>query len=49
MAPQSHIFRDLAYVFIAALLGGLVARRMRQPLIIGYVGGGIIVGSFTPG
>ena len=49
MAPQPAIYRDLAYVFIAALLGGLVAKRMRQPLIIGYVVGGVIIGPFTPG
>lgn len=49
MAPQPSIYRDLAYVFVAALLGGLVAKRMRQPLIIGYVVGGVIIGPFTPG
>src|SRR5215469_185326 len=46
---DSIVYRDLAYVFGAALLGGLVARRLRQPLIIGYVIGGILVGPFTPG
>jgi K+:H+ antiporter len=47
---QSPIFyRDLAYVFVAALLGGLLARRLRQPLILGYIIGGIVVGPFTPG
>ena len=49
MAPQPGVYRDLAYVFVAALLGGLIAKRLRQPLIIGYVLGGIIVGPFTPG
>ncbi len=47
--PHSALYRDLAYVFVAALLGGLVARKLRQPLIIGYVLGGIIIGPFTPG
>jgi monovalent cation:H+ antiporter-2, CPA2 family len=46
---ESLFFRDLAYVFAAALLGGMVARKLRQPLIIGYVFGGILVGPFTPG
>ena len=47
---QSPIFyRDLAYIFVAALLGGLLARRLRQPLILGYIIGGIVVGPFTPG
>lgn len=49
MMSHSALYRDLAYVFVAALLGGLVARKLRQPLIIGYVLGGIIIGPFTPG
>lgn len=49
MTSDSALYRDLAYVFVAALFGGLVARKMRQPLIIGYVIGGIIIGPFTPG
>jgi len=31
------------------MAGGLVARMLRQPLILGYVAGGIAVGPFTPG
>ena len=31
------------------MVGGAVARVLRQPLIVGYVLGGIIVGPFTPG
>ena len=42
-------YRELAYVFGAALLGGAVAKLLRQPLIIGYVLGGILIGPFTPG
>jgi CPA2 family monovalent cation:H+ antiporter-2 len=42
-------FRDLAYVFAAAVAGGVVARLARQPLILGYVLGGILIGPFTPG
>jgi CPA2 family monovalent cation:H+ antiporter-2 len=49
MAAESVLYRDLAYVFVAAVLGGVLARRLRQPLIIGYVLGGIIIGPFTPG
>src|SRR5512141_234484 len=47
--PHPAFFRDFAYVFVAALAGGLVARRLRQPLILGYVLGGILIGPFTPG
>lgn len=46
---DSFIYRDLAYVFAAALLGGIVARTLHQPLILGYVFGGILIGPFTPG
>lgn len=49
MPVETGIYRDLAYIFGAALAGGLLARRLRQPLIIGYVLGGIVVGPFTPG
>ncbi len=49
MASDHALYRDLAYVFIAALLGGVIAKRLHQPLIIGYVLGGIFIGPFTPG
>lgn len=49
MAVETTFYRDLAYVFSAALLGGLVARKLRQPLILGYVAGGLIISPFTPG
>src|ERR1051326_4091669 len=49
MAAETVLYRDLAYVFVVAVLGGLVARRLGQPPIIGYVLGGIIIGPFTPG
>jgi CPA2 family monovalent cation:H+ antiporter-2 len=43
------LFRDLAYVFLAALVGGVLAWLVRQPLILGYVVGGILISPFTPG
>jgi K+:H+ antiporter len=46
---EPTFYRDLAYVFGGAVVGGAVARLLRQPLILGYVLGGIIVGPFTPG
>lgn len=49
MTADSALYRDLAYVFVAAMAGGLAARKLRQPLILGYVAGGIVVGPFTPG
>jgi monovalent cation:H+ antiporter-2, CPA2 family len=49
MDPSALPFRDLAYVFIAAIAGGFIAWRLRQPLIIGYVLGGIVISPLTPG
>jgi CPA2 family monovalent cation:H+ antiporter-2 len=49
MAAEALIFRDLAYVFVAAVLGGALAWAARQPLILGYVLGGILISPFTPG
>ena len=49
MLPDPVFFRDLAAVFIAAMVGGALAYVARQPLILGYVLGGIAIGPFTPG
>jgi monovalent cation:H+ antiporter-2, CPA2 family len=49
MTAEGTFYRDLAYVFGAAVAGGALARALRQPMILGYVLGGIVVGPFTPG
>jgi CPA2 family monovalent cation:H+ antiporter-2 len=49
MTAEATFYRDLAYVFGAAVVGGGLARALRQPMILGYVLGGILVGPFTPG
>jgi len=49
MAVETTFYRDLAYVFGAAVAGGTAAKLLRQPLILGYVVGGILIGPFTPG
>ncbi len=49
MAPNPPLFRDLAYIFAAAVLGGFVAFKLRLPLIVGFVAGGIVISPFTPG
>ena len=43
------IASDIAVIVVAALLGGLIAQRLKQPLIIGYVLAGIVVGPHTGG
>ncbi|HXX74117.1 MAG TPA: cation:proton antiporter [Nitrospiraceae bacterium] len=49
MTADPIFFRDLAYVLLAALLGGSAAWLLKQPLIVGYVLGGILISPFTPG
>jgi CPA2 family monovalent cation:H+ antiporter-2 len=49
MAMETTFFRDLAYIFGAAVVGGGIAKALRQPLILGYVLGGFLIGPFTPG
>ena len=49
MAADPSFFQDLAYVFLAAVIGGGIARLARQPMVVGYVLGGILVSPLTPG
>src|SRR5580658_8050400 len=49
MEPNPLLFRDLTYIFLAAVVGGLVAWKLRLPLILGFVVGGIAISPFTPG
>ena len=49
MAEHSLIFRDIAMVFGSALVCGLLAWSIRQPILLGYVLAGLIVSPLTPG
>src|ERR671930_2422049 len=49
MVSNPLFFRDLAYIFVAAVIGGVAARALRQPLILGYVAGGLLISPLTPG
>lgn len=49
VVAESIFFRDLAYVFMAAVAGGALARLAGQPLVLGYVLGGILISPLTPG
>ena len=40
---------DIVIIVVAALIGALVAQRVRQPLILGYIIAGIVVGPNTGG
>ena len=48
-AAGVELVADLTLVLAAALAGGFVAHRIGQPLIVGYILAGIVVGPFTGG
>jgi hypothetical protein len=43
------IAADIAILVVAALLGGLLAQRLQQPLLLGYIVAGVLVGPYTGG
>jgi monovalent cation:H+ antiporter-2, CPA2 family len=43
------IAADIAIIVVASLIGGLLAQRLKQPLILGYILVGILVGPYTGG
>ncbi|MFA6108704.1 MAG: cation:proton antiporter [Candidatus Latescibacterota bacterium] len=43
------IAADIALIVVAGLLGALLAQLFRQPLILGYILAGVLVGPFTGG
>jgi monovalent cation:H+ antiporter-2, CPA2 family len=43
------IAADIAIILVAALLGGFAAQRLGQPLILGYIIAGVLVGPYTGG
>jgi monovalent cation:H+ antiporter-2, CPA2 family len=46
---HSFIYRDLAMVFASAFVCGLIAWRLRQPILLGYVVAGLVLSPLTPG
>lgn len=40
---------DIVIIVVAALFGALVAQRVKQPLILGYIVAGVVVGPYTGG
>lgn len=43
------IAADIAIIVVAGLIGGVIARQLRQPLILGYILVGVLVGPYTAG
>jgi len=44
-----YVFRDIAMVFAVAFACGLLAWRLRQPILLGYVLAGLVLSPLTPG
>jgi monovalent cation:H+ antiporter-2, CPA2 family len=49
LTEQLRFILDLGVAIGAALIGGVVAVRLRQPAILGYLIAGMVIGPFTPG
>ncbi|PLX78530.1 MAG: portal protein [Desulfuromonas sp.] len=43
------IAADIVIIIVAGLLGALIAHRLKQPLMLGYILSGILIGPFTRG
>ena len=46
---SENLLLDLVVAVLAAFCGGLIAERLRLPVVVGYLGAGILIGPFTPG
>ena len=49
MSEELHLILNVAVAVTVALVGGLIAHRLRQSVIVGYLLAGVVIGPFTPG
>jgi len=49
LTDQLTFILDLGGAIVAALIGGAIAVRLRQPAVVGYLLAGVVIGPFTPG
>lgn len=49
MSEELHLILNVAVAVTVALIGGLIAHRLRQSVIVGYLLAGIVIGPFSPG
>jgi CPA2 family monovalent cation:H+ antiporter-2 len=47
--PEADLITDMTMALGVALVGGLLARRVGMPSIVGYLVAGVVLGPFTPG
>lgn len=49
MSPELQLIYNVAVATAIALVGGLIAHRLKQSVILGYLIAGMIISPFTPG
>ena len=49
MGAEEHLFNDLVLVVVAAFLGGVIARVLRAPPVLGYLAMGMVIGPHVLG
>ncbi len=49
MDHEPVLITTIAVGLVAAFIGGLIARRLGLPSIVGYILAGVVIGPFTPG
>jgi CPA2 family monovalent cation:H+ antiporter-2 len=47
-AGNISLIQTFLLLFGAALTGGIIARKLRQPMLLGYIGAGIVLGNLFP-
>ena len=48
VVEATQVIRDFAIIMIVASFMALISYRLKQPMVIGYIGAGIIIGPYTP-
>ncbi len=46
---ESSLILDLVLALVAAFAGGMIARRLGMPVLLGYIIAGVLIGPHTPG
>ncbi len=49
MSEELHVILNVTVALAIALVGGLLAHRLHQSVIVGYLLAGMVIGPFTPG
>jgi K+:H+ antiporter len=49
MQHELPILINITVALLAAFIGGLLARRLKMPSMVGYMLAGVVIGPFTPG